>query len=164
EERGLVRDDRVRRVAHVRRALHRGEEVLAEGDARAFICRYRRRDDGALRVDDGDGFVLRRAGGGGRKGDARGGTGLLVTEVCRVADDVRELGDKDDVAQAAGEVRVDRVRGRGGALADIRHAERGEVVTCVVRRNDADERDRGHSDDEEGREHLLPESNTRPTH
>src|SRR5947208_1848668 len=164
EERGLVRDDGVRRVAHVRRALHRGEEVLPEGDARAFIRRYRRRDDGAFRVDDGDGFVLGRAGGGGRKRGARGPARLLVAEVCRVSDDVRELGDKDDVAQAAGEVCVDRVRCRGGALGDVRHAERGEVGTCVVRRNDADERDRGHPDDEEGREYLLPESDTRPTH
>src|SRR5207244_11769216 len=115
-------------------------------------------------VDDGDGFVLGRAGGGGRKRGARGPARLLVAEVCRVSDDVRELGDKDDVAQAGGEVCVDRVRCRGGALADVRHAERGQVVTCVVRRNDADQRDRGHSDDEEGREYFLPESDTRPAH
>ena len=164
EERGFVGDNRIRGVAHVGRALHRGEEVLAEGDARALVGRHGGGDDGALGVHDGDGFVLGRSGGGRAERCPRGAARVLVAEVCRVSDDVRELGDKDDVAEAAGEVCVDRVRCRGGALADVRHAERGQIVTCVVRGHDADQGDRRHADDHQRRENLLPEPNTRPTH
>src|SRR3981081_1770098 len=44
---------------------------------------------------------------GGRRSAPGRGTGLRIPEVCRVADDVRQLRDKNDVAEPAGEVRVD---------------------------------------------------------
>src|SRR5204862_1969875 len=103
--------------------------------------------DGALEVHDGGGFVLRRAGRGRAEGGARGGARVLIAEVCRITDDVGELGNKDDVAETAGEVRVDGVGGGRGALADVRHAERGQIVTCVVRGHDADQGDRRYADD-----------------
>src|SRR5438034_1713901 len=78
EERGLVGDHRVRRVAHVRRALHRGEEVLAERDARAFIGWDGGRDDGSFGANHGDGFVLGAPGPGPRDRVPGDRPGLLI--------------------------------------------------------------------------------------
>src|SRR5205807_8907565 len=151
EQRGFVRDDRVGGVAHVRRPFHGGQEVLAEGDAGAFVGGYRRGDDGAFGVHDSDGFVLGRARRGGRQRDPGACARLLVGEVCRVVDDVRQFCDKDDVAEPAREVSVDGIRGGGGPLADVRNTERGQIVPSVVRGDGADQRYRRYPHDEERR-------------
>src|SRR5207247_8172932 len=65
EEGGLVCDDRVGGIAYIGRALHGGEEILAEGDTRPLIGLDRCGGDRRLRVDDRGGFVFRRQGRGG---------------------------------------------------------------------------------------------------
>ena len=164
EEGGTVRDHRIGRIAHVRGALQRAEEVLAEGDARAFVGRHGGGDDLSLRIDHGDRLVLGRAGRGGGEGRARGVACGGVVDVLGIADDVGQLAYEHDVAETALEVRVDRVRRRGRALADVRDAETRQVVARARNRHRAHERDGRDADDQERREDLVPEPNARPTH
>ena len=164
EERGLVRNDRVRGVADVGSAGEGRDEVLAELHARPLVGQDRRRGDGPVRVDHRDRFVLRRPGRGGREGRPSRGFGARVGEVPGVADDVRELGDEHDVAQPAREVGVDRVRRRRRALTDVGDAEVGELVPRAVDRDEAHERDRYDPDHQQGGENFLPKPNTWPTH
>ena len=164
EERGLVRDHRIRRIAHVRRPFECGEEVLTERDARPLIGLHGGGDDRSLRVDDRDGLVFRCARRSGSEGVPRDRAIQLIGEVLRVPHDVRDLADEDDVAKSARKVGVDRVRGRCGPLADVGDAERGEVIARSLNADDADERDRRDADNEQRGEDLLPETNPRPTH
>ena len=158
EEGGLVRDHRVARVTDVRRSLERRREVLAELHAGALVGEDRGRRDIAVGVDDRDRFVFRRAGGRGGESHARGRLRSGVFQVLAEANDVRQLADEHDVTESALEIRIDGAGGRGGALQDVRDAERGQVLTCRLDRDHAHERDGHDADAEQSPEHLLPET------